>query len=45
VAPDRTRWRLPDAEIVQMLLVDALGTAPGPRLTVPRQTSTARRAA
>ena len=45
VAPDRTRWRLPDAEVVQALLVDALGSAPSPRLTVPRQMSTARRAA
>jgi Bifunctional DNA primase/polymerase, N-terminal len=44
VAPDRTQWRLPDAEAVQALLVDALGTVPNPPPTVPRQLSTARRA-
>jgi hypothetical protein len=44
VAPDRTQWHLPDAEVVQGLLVDALGTVRGPQLTVPRQMSTARRA-
>ena len=45
VAPHRTRWRLPHAEIVQALLVDALGTVRTQRLRVPRQMSTARRAA
>lgn len=45
VAPERTQWRLPDAGTVQMLLMDALGTIRTPRLTVPRQVSTARRAA
>lgn len=43
VPPERTQWRLPDAEVVQSLLVDALGTVRTPRLTVPRQLSTARR--
>jgi hypothetical protein len=45
VAPDRAQWRLPDAEAVQGLLVDALGAVPTTRPTVPRQMSTARRAA
>ncbi|GIE96703.1 bifunctional DNA primase/polymerase [Paractinoplanes rishiriensis] len=44
VRPERTQWRLPEAEVVQSLLVDALGTVRTPRLTVPRQMSTARRA-
>ena len=45
VPPDRTQWRLPDAEVVQTLLIDALGTVGDRRRTVPRQMSTARRAA
>ena len=45
VAPDRTQWGLPEADTVQTLLVDALGTIQAPQLTVPRQMSTARRAA
>jgi hypothetical protein len=45
VPPERTQWRLPDAETVQTLLAEALGTAPAARPTVPRQLSTARRAA
>ena len=45
VAPERVRWRLPDAEVVQGLLTDALGAVREPRLTVPRQLSTARRGA
>nr|WP_308121439.1 bifunctional DNA primase/polymerase [Actinoplanes bogorensis] len=43
VPPEQTQWRLPDAEMVQAMLTDALGTARGPRLTIPRQLSTARR--
>ncbi len=43
VPPEQTRWRLPDAEVVQRLLTDALGTVRAPQLTVPRQLSTARR--
>jgi hypothetical protein len=45
VEPNRTQWRLPDAAVVQSLLVEALGAAPTPSPTVPRQLSTARRAA
>jgi hypothetical protein len=50
VPPERAQWTLPDPEIVQDLLVAALGpaterTAAGPRITVPRQMSTSRRAA
>ncbi|MCO8274803.1 bifunctional DNA primase/polymerase [Actinoplanes sp. TRM 88003] len=45
VPPERTQWRLPGADVVQGLLADALGTRPGPALTVPRQMSTARRGA
>ncbi|MCU7725809.1 bifunctional DNA primase/polymerase [Actinoplanes sp. KI2] len=45
VPPERTQWRLPDPGLVQTLLVDALGTARAPRVRVPRQMSTARRAA
>ncbi|GAA0537086.1 hypothetical protein GCM10010172_18070 [Paractinoplanes ferrugineus] len=45
VDPDRTQWSLPDPEIVQNLLVDSLGAVSEPRLTVPRQMSTSRRAA
>jgi hypothetical protein len=45
VAPDQTQWRLPAAETVQSMLVDALGSVRDHRLTVPRQLSTSRRAA
>ncbi|WP_433307396.1 bifunctional DNA primase/polymerase [Actinoplanes sp. CA-030573] len=45
VPPEQTRWRLPDPDLVQGLLVDALGHAPAARPAVPRQLSTARRAA
>jgi hypothetical protein len=45
VPPERARWRLPDAEAVQGLLIDALGTVGTARPTVPRQMSTTRRAA
>ena len=45
VPPERTQWRLPDAEVVQALMIDALAAAPKSRVTVPRQLSTARRAA
>ena len=44
VPPERTQWRLPGAEAVQALLVDALGAVHPKRPTVPRQLSTARRA-
>lgn len=50
VSPDQTSWRLPDPEAVQAMLLDAL-TAVGKRppltvrASVPRQLSTARRAA
>ncbi|MFI5896419.1 bifunctional DNA primase/polymerase [Actinoplanes sp. NPDC051513] len=44
VPPERTQWRLPGPALVQTLMVDALGTTPAPRLTVPRQLSTTRRA-
>jgi hypothetical protein len=45
VGPERNRWRLPDADLVQALLADALGPARTSSMTVPRQWSTARRAA
>jgi hypothetical protein len=45
VPPERAQWRLPDPSLVQTLLTDALGTVREPRVTVPRQLSTARRAA
>jgi hypothetical protein len=45
VPPERTQWRLPDPGLVQALLVDALGAGREPRITVPRQLSTTRRAA
>jgi hypothetical protein len=47
VAPEETQWTLPASAPVQGMLVDALG-ALGRRarpLSVPRQVSTARRAA
>jgi hypothetical protein len=45
VAPRETRWRLPAAEVVQRMLVDALGAGgPPDRPVVPRQLSTSRRA-
>ncbi|MET0425989.1 MAG: bifunctional DNA primase/polymerase [Actinoplanes sp.] len=38
VAPEQTGWRLPDAAIVQALLVDAIGAVGAPRpAVVPRQ--------
>lgn len=43
VPPEQARWRLPDAEVVQARLADALGAVRAPQLTVPRQMSTARR--
>jgi Bifunctional DNA primase/polymerase, N-terminal len=43
VSPEEARWLLPDAEVVQTLLIDALGAVRAPKLTVPRQLSTARR--
>jgi hypothetical protein len=46
VPPERTQWSLPEADIVQAMVVEAIGTLgrrPVPR--VPRQTSTLRRAA
>ncbi|MEV4349122.1 DNA primase [Actinoplanes sp. NPDC049596] len=43
VPPERAQWWLPDAEVVQNLLVDALGTLPERHVTVPRQMSTTRR--
>jgi hypothetical protein len=48
VSPEQVQWRLPDPEPVQHMLADALpGTARRrtPAVTVPRQMSTARRAA
>ncbi len=48
VSPEQAQWRLPDPEPVQHMLADALpGTARRrtPAVTVPRQMSTARRAA
>lgn len=44
VPPARTGWRLPPADDVQRLLVDALGSRPVVRPSVPRQLSTSRRA-
>ncbi|MEU4240983.1 bifunctional DNA primase/polymerase [Actinoplanes sp. NPDC026619] len=45
VPPERTQWLLPAPETVQELLVVSLGTAGEPRILVPRQLSTSRRAA
>jgi len=48
VSPERVHWRLPDADAVQTMLIDALGATghrPVPSRAVPRQMSTARRAA
>lgn len=48
VPPERTRWRLPAAEVVQGMLADALGSrgpTPDGHPLVPRQLSTSRRAA
>jgi hypothetical protein len=51
VSPETVHWRLPESDAVQALLVDALdalGRRPAPaahRFAVPRQMSTARRAA
>ena len=48
VTPEEVHWRLPDPVAVQAMLVDALGAAGRagtPALAVPRQLSTARRAA
>ena len=45
VPPERTQWRLPDPGLVQALLAAALGSGHESRVTVPRQLSTARRAA
>jgi len=48
VSPEETRWRLPAAEPVQQMLVDALGSARSVHSrqpVVPRQLSTSRRAA
>jgi hypothetical protein len=46
VSPDQVHWRLPASEAVQAMLVGALGTATRrPAPPVPRQVSTARRAA
>jgi hypothetical protein len=44
IAPARTGWRLPPADDVQRLLVDALDSRPIVRPAVPRQLSTSRRA-
>lgn len=44
VPPERTQWSLPDPETVQDLLVESLGAVREPRITVPRQLSTSRRA-
>jgi hypothetical protein len=44
VPPERTQWRLSEAELVQSLLTDALGSVRTRPPTVPRQLSTARRA-
>jgi hypothetical protein len=47
VAPEQTQWQLPTSQVVQEMLVDALG-AVGRRarpVSVPRQVSTSRRAA
>jgi hypothetical protein len=47
VDPDEVGWRLPDPVTVQAVLVDALGVRPAERpvAVIPRQLSTARRAA
>lgn len=46
VPPERTQWSLPGSGAVQAMLVDALGTrGRRPAFSVPRQTSTSRRAA
>jgi hypothetical protein len=45
VTPERTQWSLPGPETVQAALVEALGTTAEPRIVVPRQLSTSRRAA
>jgi hypothetical protein len=48
VSPEQVHWRLPDPQAVQAMLVDALGSAgrrPVRPVAVPRQMSTARRAA
>ncbi len=45
VAPGEARWRLPDSDVVQRNLVEALGGAPATRPVIPRQLSTLRRAA
>ena len=46
VTPERVGWRLPASAAVQDLLADRLADHPmPPRITVPRQVSTARRAA
>jgi hypothetical protein len=49
VSPERVGWRLPASAAVQRMLARHLTGAahirPIPRITVPRQTSTARRAA
>jgi hypothetical protein len=44
IAPARIGWRLPAADDVQRLLVDALDSRPVIRPSVPRQLSTSRRA-
>lgn len=48
VPPEQVHWRLPDPAAVQAMLVDALGAGArraAPVVAVPRQMSTARRAA
>jgi hypothetical protein len=50
VSPEQVQWRLPESDGVQALLVDALGArarrpSAATRVAVPRQMSTARRAA
>jgi hypothetical protein len=50
VTPEQTGWQLPESATVQALLIDALDALgrrprPQPSVTVPRQMSTARRAA
>ena len=48
VSPEQVHWRLPDPDAVQTMLVDALGSTgrrPAAPVMVPRQMSTARRAA
>jgi hypothetical protein len=41
VPPERVHWRLPDPDLVQALLVEAVGTPHTPGVTVPRQMSRA----